>query len=72
MSATQKKCDMKRVQHEASSEKLQHEKSGRVKYAKHAQEQGTRVHKWITGRPLTDRYTLVALCSWIIVIGDLK
>ena len=38
MSATQKKCDMKRVQHEASSEKLQHEKSGRVKYAKHAQE----------------------------------
>ena len=32
----------------------------RVKYGKKsAQEQCTRVHKWITGRPLTDRYTLV-------------
>ena len=29
-----KKCDMKRVQHEATREKLQHEKSARVKYAK--------------------------------------
>ena len=34
MSATQKKCDMKRVQHEATREKLQHEKSATVKYAK--------------------------------------
>ena len=34
MSATQKKCDMKRVQHKVTREKLQHEKSARVKYAK--------------------------------------
>ena len=52
---------MERVQHEATREKVQHEKSTRVKYAKQkiAQEKCTRVHKWITGRPLTDRYTLV-------------
>ena len=31
MSATQKKCDMKRVQHEATREKLHHEESARVK-----------------------------------------
>ena len=34
MSATQKKCDMKRVQHEATREKLHHEESARVKYTK--------------------------------------
>ena len=34
MSATQKKCDMKRKQHEATREKVQHEKSARVKYEK--------------------------------------
>ena len=46
MSATQKKWDMKRVQHEATREKVQHEKSARVKHAKKsAQEQCTRVHK---------------------------
>ena len=51
---------MKRVQHEATKEKVQHEKSARVKYVKEsAQEKCTRVHKWITSRPLTDRYTLV-------------
>ena len=33
MSATQKKCDMKRMQHEVTREKVQHEKSARVKYA---------------------------------------
>ena len=34
----------------------------RVKYGKErAQEWCTRVHKSITGRPLTDRYTLVDL-----------
>ena len=46
---------MKRVQHEATREKVQHEKSATVKYAqkKSAQEKYTRVHKWITGSPLT-------------------
>ena len=34
MSATQKKWDMKRVQHEATREKMQHEKSARVKHPK--------------------------------------
>ena len=52
---------MKRVQHEATREKVQHEKSATVKYAKKksAQEKYTRVHKWITGSPLTYHYTLV-------------
>ena len=34
LSATQKKCDLKRVQHEATREKMQHKKNARVKYAK--------------------------------------
>ena len=34
MSASQKKWHMKRVQHKATREKVQHEKSARVKYAK--------------------------------------
>ena len=34
MSATQKKCDMKRKQEEAAREKVRHEKSARMKYAK--------------------------------------
>ena len=34
MSATHKKSDIKRVQHKATREKVQHEKSARVKYAK--------------------------------------
>ena len=34
MSATQKKCDMKRKQEEATREKVQLEKSARMKYAK--------------------------------------
>ena len=65
MSATQKKCDMKRMQHEATREKVQHEKSARVKYAKKsAQEKCIIVHKRITGRPLTARYTLVNVLSY--------
>ena len=60
MNATQKKCDMKRKQEEAAREKVRHEKSARMKYAKkNTQEQWTRVHKRMTGHPLTDRYTLV-------------
>ena len=34
MNATQKQCNIKRVQHETTREKLQHKKSARVKYAK--------------------------------------
>ena len=34
MNATQKKCDMKRKQEEAAREKVRHEKSARMKYAK--------------------------------------
>ena len=30
---------------------------------KSAQEKCTRVHKWITGRPLTHLYTLVNFCN---------
>ena len=34
MSATQKRCDMKQKQHEATHEKVQHEKSTREKVHK--------------------------------------
>ena len=34
MSATQKKCDMKRKRHDATRENVQHENSARLKYAK--------------------------------------
>ena len=34
MNATQKKCDMMRKQEEAAREKVRHEKSARMKYAK--------------------------------------
>lgn len=40
--------------------KIQHKKRTRVKHGKKsAQESCIGVLKWITGRPLTDRYTLV-------------
>ena len=60
MSATHKKCDIKRVQHKATREKVQHEKRARVKNEKkkNVQEQCTRVHKWITGRPLMDHWCI--------------
>ena len=61
---------MKRKQHEATLEKVQHEKSGKEKYAKKKEKKRKKVHKnsalehkWITGRPLTDRYTLVYILS---------
>ena len=69
-SATCKKCNMKRVQHEESASK--HGKSATQKKCnmrkaqrqsktlkKSAIEEFTLVRKGITGRPLTDRYTLV-------------
>ena len=43
-----------RVHHE----KVQHEKSDNSEIWK---EKCSRVHKWITGRPLMDHYTLVLL-----------
>ena len=50
---------MKRVQQEATREKVQHEKSARVKYAnKKVHKKSALELKWITGRP-SDRYTLV-------------
>ena len=69
-SATCKKCNMKRVQHEENASK--HGKSATQKKCnmkkaqrqsktlkKSAIEEFTLVRKGITGRPLTDRYTLV-------------
>ena len=59
-------------QHEATLEKVQHDKSGKEKYAKKKKEKkkekkvhknSALEHKWITGRPLTDRYTLVYILS---------
>ena len=41
---------MKKVQHEKTDNSEKRKKS--------AQEYCTAVHKWITGRPLMDRYTL--------------
>ena len=43
-----------------------------MKYAKIAQEQCTIVHKRITGRPLTDRYTLVPKLQSKRLISNLK
>ena len=50
-SATTKECNMKKVKHENGGKSEIWKKS--------AQEQCTRVHKWIAGRPLTERYRLV-------------
>ena len=53
-STAKKECNTRKGQHEKSAtlKKMQHEKIWKKKlYC-------TRVHKWITSRPLTDRYTL--------------
>ena len=67
--ATWPKCNTKRVQHEkkCNMKKAQREKSATwktdnsEKRKKSAQEYCTAVHKWITGRPLMDRYTLTLM-----------
>ena len=56
-SATKKECNTKKVQHEnGDKSEIWRKKSPQI--------QCTRVHKWITGCPLTDRYTLVYTATW--------
>ena len=63
-SATQKECNMKKsaTWKKRNVKKVQREKTDNSeKREKSAQEYCTAVHKWITGRPLIDRYTLTLM-----------
>ena len=72
-SATRIKSNTKLVQHKKEAtwrdcNMKQHEKCKSEKCKKGTQGWCTRVHKWITGSPLTDRYTLVDIVSPATVI----
>ena len=61
-SAPKKECNTKKVQHDKITKlkKCNMKKETRVKYGqKMHKNSAPRVRKWVTTRPLTDRYTLV-------------